>query len=67
MDRDLSAAPTIPAAVSVSADADHAVVLVFVSQAVTIGKDNPSVSVSSVRVSLDKIDNRWLISGFDPV
>jgi Mce-associated membrane protein len=58
---------TIPAAVSVSADANHAVALVFVSQTMTIGAGKPSESMSSVRVSLDKVGDRWLISGFDPV
>jgi Mce-associated membrane protein len=58
---------TIPAAVSVSADSTKAVALVFVSQTVTMGKDKPSESISSIRVSLDKVGDRWLISGFDPV
>jgi Mce-associated membrane protein len=58
---------TIPAAVTVSADPDKAVALIFVSQTVTVGKDQPSESISSIRVSLDKVGNRWLISGFDPV
>lgn len=58
---------TIPDAVSVSADPDKAVALVFVSQTVTMGKDKPSESISSIRVSLDKVGDRWLISGFDPV
>jgi Mce-associated membrane protein len=58
---------TIPAAVSVSADSDKAVALVFVSQTVTMGTDKPTDSISSIRVSLDKVGDRWLISGFDPV
>jgi Mce-associated membrane protein len=65
--KQIATAATIPAAVSVSADANHAVALVFVSQTVTIGKDKPSASMSSVRVTLDKIGDRWLVSGFDPV
>jgi Mce-associated membrane protein len=32
-----------------------------------MGKDNPSESISSIRVSLDKVGDHWLISGFDPV
>jgi Mce-associated membrane protein len=32
-----------------------------------VGQDAPTNSASSVRVTLDKIDGRWLISGFDPV
>jgi Mce-associated membrane protein len=57
----------VPAAASVSATGKHAVVLVFVDQTTTIGDDAPSQSTSSVRVSLDKVAGRWLISQFDPV
>jgi Mce-associated membrane protein len=65
--KQIATAATIPAAVSVSADPAHAVALVFVSQTVTIGKDKPSASMSSVRVTMDKVGDRWLVSGFDPV
>jgi Mce-associated membrane protein len=63
----ISAVATVPAAASVSATGKHAVVLVFVDQTTTIGADAPTQSTSSVRVSLDKVDGRWLISQFDPV
>jgi len=63
----ISALATVPAAASVSATGKHAVVLVFVDQTTTIGDDTPSQSTSSVRVSLDRIDGRWLVSQFDPV
>jgi Mce-associated membrane protein len=53
----------VPAAPSVSVTANHAVVLLFVNQTVIMGNDIPT----SVRVTLDKIGGRWLISGFDPV
>ena len=51
----------------VSADPTHAVVLVFVNQTVVVGEDAPTDTSSSVRVTLDKIDGRWLISEFEPV
>jgi Mce-associated membrane protein len=63
----ISALATVPAAASVSATGKHAVVLVFVDQTTTIGNDAPTQSTSSVRVTLDKVDGRWLISQFDPV
>ena len=63
----ISALATVPAAASVSATEKHAVVLVFVDQTTTIGNDAPTQSTSSVRVALDKVDGRWLISQFDPV
>ena len=63
----ISAVATVPAAASVAATGKHAVVLVFVDQTTTIGTDAPTQSASSVRVGLDKVDGRWLISQFDPV
>ncbi len=65
--RQISAVATVPAAASVSATANHAVVLVFVNQSTIIGNDPPSDSTSSVRVTLEKVHDRWLISQFDPV
>jgi Mce-associated membrane protein len=65
--RQISAVATVPAAASVSATATHAVVLVFVDQTTIIGNDPPSNSMSSVRVTLEKLHDRWLISQFDPV
>ena len=63
----IAAVATVPAAASVSATGKHAVVLVFVDQTTTIGNDAPTQTTSSVRVSLEKVDGRWLISQFDPV
>lgn len=47
---------------------NSAVVLVFVNQTTT-SKENPdgAFAVSSVKVSLNKVDGTWLISSFDPV
>jgi Mce-associated membrane protein len=63
----ITAVATVPAASSVSAAANHAVVLVFVNQTTTVGSSAPSALASTVRVTLDKVDGRWLISQFDPV
>jgi Mce-associated membrane protein len=63
----ISATANVPAAASVSASQSHAVVLVFVNQTTTVGDDAPTNTASSVRVTLDKADDRWLISGFGPV
>jgi Mce-associated membrane protein len=63
----ISAVAKVPAAASVSATGGHAVVLVFVDQTTTIGNDAPTQTTSSVRVTLDKVHGRWLISQFDPV
>jgi Mce-associated membrane protein len=66
-EKKISAVAQAPAAASVSATPAHAVALVFVDQTVTIGNGAPTSSASSVRVTLDKVDGRWLVSGFDPV
>lgn len=63
----ISAVATVPAAASVSANAKRAVVLVFVNQTTIVGRDAPTSTASSVRVILDKVDGRWLISAFDPI
>ncbi|WP_410506827.1 hypothetical protein [[Mycobacterium] appelbergii] len=63
----ITAVATVPAAASVSADPDHAVAIVFVNQTTTIGTGTPTGTASSVRVTLDKVGDRWLVSGFDPV
>ena len=65
--KQISAVASVPAVASVSADPKHAVVLVFVNQTVVVGQDMPSDTASSVRVTLDKVDGRWLISEFEPV
>ncbi len=65
--KQISAVATVPAAASVSAKPNHAVVLVFVNQTVIVGQDAPTDTASAVRVTLDKVGDRWLISSFDPV
>ena len=66
-EKQISAVATVPAAASTSATGNHAVVLLFVDQTVIVGKDAPTNTASSVRVTLDKVEGRWLISQFDPI
>jgi Mce-associated membrane protein len=63
----ISAVATVAAAASTSATAGHAVVLLFVNQTIVVGQDAPTNTASSVRVTLDKVEGRWLISQFDPL
>ncbi|MDT5338425.1 MAG: Mce-associated rane protein [Mycobacterium sp.] len=63
----ISAVATVPKAGSVSADPRHAVVLLFVNQVVVVGSDAPTNTASSVRVTVDKVGGKWLISEFTPV
>ncbi|GAA2803572.1 hypothetical protein [Mycolicibacterium pallens] len=63
----ISATAKVTGAASVSASENHAVVLVFVDQTTVVGNDAPTDTDSVVRVTLDRIGNRWLISGFEPI
>jgi len=66
-EKHISAVAKVSAAAPVSATANHAVVLLFVNQTVTIGDGAPTDTQPVVRVTLDKINGRWLVSHFDPV
>jgi Mce-associated membrane protein len=69
----VSVTATVPAAASVSATPRHAVVTLFVDQVAAVaenaanGENAPTTTESSIRVTLEKISGRWLISGFDPI
>lgn len=65
--KQISAMASVPGAASVSASGNHAVVLLLVNQSITVGHDAPTSTASNVRVTLDKVDGRWLISQFEPV
>jgi Mce-associated membrane protein len=66
-EKQISAVASVPAAAVVSADQNHAVLLVFVNQTVVVGGGAPTDTASSVRVAMEKHDDHWLISKFDPV
>jgi Mce-associated membrane protein len=64
----ISATVTIPAAAAISASENRAEVLLFINQTTTFGAGSrPSSSISSVKVTLDNEDGRWLISQFEPI
>lgn len=63
----ISAVANVAAAASVSASAQHAVALLFVNQTSIIGAGAPTDTASTVRVSLEKVDGRWLVSEFTPI
>lgn len=65
--RQISAVATVPAVASVSANSNRAVTLVFVNQTVIVGNSAPTNTASTVRVTLEKVGSRWLVSAFDPV
>jgi len=66
-EKHISAVTKVNEAAPVSATANHAVVLLFVNQTVTIGDGVPTDTQPVVRVTLDKVNGRWLVSHFDPV
>ena len=66
-EKKITSVAQVSAAASVSATAQHAVALVFVDQTITTEGGAPSRTASSVRVTLDMADDRWLVSGFDPI
>jgi len=65
--RRITATAKVPAAAVVSSDAHHVVVLAYVDQLMAVGSAAPTRTNSAVRVTMDNLDGRWLISGFDPI
>jgi Mce-associated membrane protein len=65
--RKVTAIAEVPGAASVWATPKRAAVLVFVDRTVTLGSADPGEVDSSYRVTLDKVDGRWLVAGFEPV
>lgn len=63
----ISSTATVPAAACAHASGNHAVVLVFVNQIVAMDAAPPTITTSSVRVTLEKLESRWLISEFIPI
>jgi Mce-associated membrane protein len=63
----ISTVANVAAAASLSTTQIRAVVLLFIDQTTTIGNDPPTNSASSVRVTLDKVGDRWMVSDFTPV
>jgi Mce-associated membrane protein len=65
--KDITASARVPAAAVVSAAADRAVLLVYVDQTTAVGEESPTQTNSSVRVTMERVDGRWLIAGFDQI
>ena len=63
----ITATATVPGVAVVSADSRHAVLLAYVNQTMAVGSAAPTQTNSAVRVTMDNVDGRWLISGFDSI
>jgi Mce-associated membrane protein len=66
-EKHISSVVTVPAAALVRATIDHAVVMVFVNQTFISDSDPPTSTASDVRVTLERVGRRWLISEFTPI
>ncbi|MEV3902249.1 hypothetical protein AB0K11_07970 [Mycobacterium sp. NPDC050551] len=63
----ITAVAAVPGAAIESVDKNHAVTMLYVNQKVSIGGQMPTDNLSTVRVTLDKVGDRWLVSQFEPV
>lgn len=63
----ISAEAAVPAAGVVSSDERHAVVIAYIDQTMTVGPAAPTKTTSTVRVTMDNVGGRWLISGFEQI
>ncbi|MGW6421495.1 twin-arginine translocation pathway signal [Nocardia sp. NPDC055053] len=64
----VSTAAAVVRAAAAEIGPERAVVLVFVNQTTTSAeKPDPSITASSVRVTLTRVDTHWRISSFEPV
>jgi Mce-associated membrane protein len=66
-EKSITAVATIPASAVESLSATTAAVIVFVNQTTTTGQAAPTMTASSVRVGMVKINGKWLIKTFDPL
>ena len=58
---------TVPAIGVISAESDRADLLAYVNQSITEGTEKPVINPSRYRVSMEKVDGRWLIAAFDQI
>ncbi|MCB0932709.1 MAG: hypothetical protein KDB71_12520 [Mycobacterium sp.] len=71
--RQITASAKVPSAAVVSASEDHVLVLAYVDQTMTVGtgpgteKLAATTTTSSVQVSMEKVDGRWLVAAFEPI
>lgn len=66
----MSSVVTVPAIGVVSAQRDRVVLLAYVNQVLTVGagaKPDAITTPSRYRVTMDNVDGRWLIAGFEQI
>ena len=65
--RAITATAQVPSTAVVSAEADRVLVLAYVDQTMTVGTEKPTVTTSTVRVRMEKVDGRWLVATFEQI
>jgi len=65
--RTITATAQVPSTAVVSAEDDHVLVLAYVDQTMTVGTEKPTITASTVRVSMEKTDGRWRVAAFDQI
>lgn len=65
--RKMSSVVSVPAAGVISAGSDRAVLLAYVDQTLTVGREAPVANPARYRVTMEKVDGRWLVAGFDQI
>ncbi|CAJ1496038.1 hypothetical protein [[Mycobacterium] burgundiense] len=65
--RQVRTVASIPALGVIHAESDKVLVLAYVNQHAAAGAEPPTDTATTVRATLEKVDGRWLISGFEPI
>lgn len=63
----VSSEVSVPAAGVISAQSGRAVLLAYVDQTLTVGSEPPQSNPARYRVTMQKVDGRWLVAGFDQI
>lgn len=66
-EQNIAAAAEVVASALVSLSETHSVVMLFVNQQLTSGNNPPTKTSSTVRVTMNRVDGRWLIAAFEPI
>lgn len=65
--RKMSSAVSVPALGVVTAAPDRAVLLAYVDQSLTVPGEAPVANPARYRVTMERVDGRWLVAGFDQI
>ena len=63
----ISSAVSVPAVGVISAESDRAVLLAYVDQTLKAAGEKSVANPARYRVTMHKVDGRWLVAGFDQI